>query len=254
MKITPLEIRQKTFEKAFRGLDKDEVYAFLATLSQEWEKMLDERKELRIKLETTQKEVEKLREVENSLFKTLKTAEDTGANMIDQATKAAKLHMRETEIKAEALLNDARTKAKAMLEEAESRTRGNVEEMEDQLRNLAQLYRSIENAREDMIAGINNAAQDALEKTERLNKQVKQIDLDTRLLEMRKQSLDSSYKVMDASAPEAPKHDTATWLKENNDEEISPIPKIAEQEQAKNTRDNSKEENPVNTSFFDDIE
>ena len=42
MKITPLDIRQKTFEKAFRGLDKDEVNAFLLTLSQHWEKMMDE--------------------------------------------------------------------------------------------------------------------------------------------------------------------------------------------------------------------
>ncbi len=251
MKITPLEIRQKTFEKAFRGLDKDEVYAFLATLSQEWEKMLDEQKELRIKLETTQKEVEKLREVENSLFKTLKTAEDTGANMIDQATKAAKLHMRETEIKAEALLNDARTKAKAMLEEAELKTRGSVEEMEDQLRNLAQLYRSIENAREDMITGIKNAATDALEKTERLTSLVKKIDLDDKLLEMRQHSLESSYKVMDASAPEAPKNVTATWLKKDQDD--APPPSIEENNEKKKDED-KPEQNPVNTSFFDDIE
>ena len=252
MKITPLEIRQKTFEKAFRGLDRDEVYAFLATLSQEWEKMLDEQKELRIKLETTQKEVEKLREVENSLFKTLKTAEDTGANMIDQATKAAKLHMRETEIKAEALLNDARTKAKAMLEEAELRTRGSVEEMEDQLRNLAQLYRPSENAREDMISGIKNAAKDALEKTERLTSQVKKIDLDTKLLEMRKQSLESSYKVMDASAPEAPKNITATWLKKEEEGDFSTSP--FEEEKTKKNKKDHAEEDPVNTSFFDDIE
>ena len=45
MKITPLEIRQKTFEKSFRGLDKDEVNAFLLSLSHEWERMLDENKE-----------------------------------------------------------------------------------------------------------------------------------------------------------------------------------------------------------------
>ncbi|HEY0743715.1 MAG TPA: DivIVA domain-containing protein, partial [Chryseosolibacter sp.] len=74
MKITPLEIRQKTFEKNFRGYEKDEVHAFLLTLSQEWERLMDENKELRIKLETTEREVSKLREVESSLFKTLKTA------------------------------------------------------------------------------------------------------------------------------------------------------------------------------------
>jgi len=45
MKITPLEIRQKDFEKKMRGYDKDEVNAFLQSLSQEWERTLDETKE-----------------------------------------------------------------------------------------------------------------------------------------------------------------------------------------------------------------
>ena len=47
MRITPLDIRQKTFEKNFRGYEKDEVNAFLLTLSQEWERVLDENKEAR---------------------------------------------------------------------------------------------------------------------------------------------------------------------------------------------------------------
>ena len=41
MKITPLEIRQKSFEKVFRGYDKDEVAAFLQILGSEWEKSSD---------------------------------------------------------------------------------------------------------------------------------------------------------------------------------------------------------------------
>jgi cell division initiation protein len=60
----------------------------------EWERILDENKELRIKLESTEREVTKLREVESSLYKTLKTAEDTGANVIEQARMAADLHLR----------------------------------------------------------------------------------------------------------------------------------------------------------------
>ncbi|HEY5823450.1 MAG TPA: DivIVA domain-containing protein, partial [Cyclobacteriaceae bacterium] len=51
MKVTPLEIRQKTFERTLRGYDKDEVNAFLTSLSQEWERMQDEMKELRVKQE-----------------------------------------------------------------------------------------------------------------------------------------------------------------------------------------------------------
>jgi len=90
MKVTPLEIRQKTFEKVFRGYDKDEVHAYLQSLSQEWERLIGENKELTIKLESAENEIKKLREVESSLYKTLKTAEDTGASMIEQANKIGK--------------------------------------------------------------------------------------------------------------------------------------------------------------------
>ena len=56
MKITPLEIRQKSFERNFRGYDKEEVDAFLASLSQEWERISEEHKESRYKLELAEKE------------------------------------------------------------------------------------------------------------------------------------------------------------------------------------------------------
>src|SRR4028119_991221 len=130
MKITPLEIRQKTFEKAFRGLDKDEVTAFLTTLSQQWEKMQDENKELKLRLEAAQKDVAKMREVESSLYKTLKTAEDTGNNMLEQATKEANLQLREAHLKSEQLLNDARLKARSIIEDAYGQSEKAIAEMQ----------------------------------------------------------------------------------------------------------------------------
>src|SRR3954468_2628336 len=119
MKITPLEIRQKSFEKNFRGYERDEVHGFLLTLSQEWERMQDENKELRIKLEGAEREVLKLREVEGSLYKTLKTAEDTGANVIEQARMAADLHIKESHINAELMLQEAKSRAKDTIDESE---------------------------------------------------------------------------------------------------------------------------------------
>ena len=95
MKITALDIRQKTFEKSFRGVDKDEVQAFLNTISQQWERLGDENRELRLKLEHAQQDVQKMREVESSLYRTLKTAEDTGNNITEQAQRDAALRVRE---------------------------------------------------------------------------------------------------------------------------------------------------------------
>jgi cell division initiation protein len=170
MKITPLEIRQKGFEKAMRGYDKDEVTAFLVTLSQEWERLLDETKELRIKYESSEREVSKLREVESSLYKTLKTAEDTGANLIDQANKTAELHLRETQMKADAMMNEAKTKAKDAIEEAEFTSKQLVEEMEDRLKELVEDYKKMEQNRDNLISDLKRISNETLERADRVKK------------------------------------------------------------------------------------
>jgi cell division initiation protein len=251
MKITPLEIRQKTFEKAFRGLDKEEVEAYILSLSQEWERVLDENKEYKIKLEASQKEVEKLREVESSLFRTLKTAEDTGANMIDQAEKAAELHLRESQINAEAILNDAETKARDKMEESDIQSRHAVEEMEEQLKSLGQIYRTLENHRDDLISNIKMLSNDTLEKVDRVSGQIKQYDLEEQI--MKAKSISTTFKLKNRDY--------------RNQPSLQPIPQEAAIEKPKNHESETKlEEKQIETefqieepsskekSFFDEIE
>jgi cell division initiation protein len=181
MRVTPLDIRQKTFEKNFRGYQTEEVNAFLQTLSQEWERIMDENKELRIKLEATEREVTKLREVETYLYKTLKTAEDTGANVIEQARMAAELHLKESQLKAEALINEARSKAKDTIEESDERAKQIVEEMEDRLRILVESYKKMESSREDLLADLKRMANETIEKVERAKQLVKDFNPDQHL-------------------------------------------------------------------------
>ncbi|TXK49001.1 DivIVA domain-containing protein [Pontibacter qinzhouensis] len=169
MKITPLEIRQKTFEKAFRGLDKDEVNAFLLTLSQQWEKLLDENKDLRNKLDTAHRETQKLREVESSLYKTLKTAEDTGNSILEQATKSAELKAREAQLQSDELLNKARNEARALLEDANQKAGKVLTEMQQEVKALEQDYQRLESYLDSMVRDLKNLANDALEKVEKTN-------------------------------------------------------------------------------------
>ena len=251
MKITPLEIRQKTFEKAFRGLDKEEVEAYILSLSQEWERVLNENKEYKRKLETSQKEVEKLREVESSLFRTLKTAEDTGANMIDQAEKTAELYLRESQMKAEAILNEAETKARDKMEEADIQSRHAVEEMEEQLKALGQTYRVLENYRDDLLSNIKMLSNDSLEKVARATSQIRSFDLEEQI--MKAKSISTTFKL------------------KNRNSKTEPTPKVQEEEKITsiNTEVSRKKEivkepriePPLPTtrsterkSFFDDIE
>ena len=168
MKITPLEIRQKTFERTLRGYDKDEVNAFLLSLSQEWERNSDEIKELKMKLEASEREVAKLREVETSLFKTLKTAEDTGANVIDQANRAAELHLREAQMSAEAMMHEAKDKAKNAIEEADATSKQLLGEMEDQLKELLNQYKTLESQRNNMVDDLKRLANEVLDRANRV--------------------------------------------------------------------------------------
>ena len=181
MKVTPLEIRQKTFERTLRGYDKDEVNAFLLSLSQEWERMMDETKELKSKIENSEREVAKLREVETSLFKTLKTAEDTGANVIDQANKAAELHLREAQIRAEALLNEARDRARNTIEEADATSRQMMAEMEDNLKELIQHYKTVESHRNNLVDDLKRLSSEAMDRADRIKQSANKFNADEHL-------------------------------------------------------------------------
>ncbi len=167
MKITALDIRQKTFEKAFRGLDKDEVQAFLQTVSQQWERMGDENRELRLKLEHATQDVSKMREVETSLYRTLKTAEDTGNSITEQAQRDADLRVREAQLQAEQLLATARQKARAVVDDAYQQAERTVAEMKKEVGGLGQECQRLENLLDGLTRDLHHLASDALEKVEK---------------------------------------------------------------------------------------
>ncbi len=185
MKITPLEIRQKSFEKIFRGYDKDEVNAFLQILSEEWEKMQGEKKELAIKLEGAEREISKLREVETSLYKTLKTAEDTGASMIEQANKAAILKLRETELTTDNLLRDARNKANNIVDSAEKRARDIITKMLTEIQSLETNFNAALSLKENLIADLTNLSSSTLERAQKFKKQKDKLDIEKYIKEAR---------------------------------------------------------------------
>jgi cell division initiation protein len=170
MKVTPLEIRQKQFEKkTFGGIDRDEVQAFLNSLSLAFEKMIEENAGLRSRLEASEQEVVKLREVESSLYKTLKTAEDTGKKSIDQANQQAKLIVQEARLKADTLSQEAKWKASRAMEQAEDYTRKSYEKMVHDVKILEKELRTIETLKDNFLSDIKIIAQDLLEKAEKAN-------------------------------------------------------------------------------------
>lgn len=248
MKITPLEIRQKNFEKSFRGLDKDEVTAFLLSLSHEWERLLDENKDLKVQQEKLEKEVQKLREVETTLFKTLKTAEDTGANVVDQANKTAALHMKETQINADAMISDAKNKARTIIEKAEMEARDVMEEMTNEVKGLEENYRIIENQRDNIISQLKLLSGDVMSNVEKIKYQ--ESGIETHVKKVKQLLRETSERVSNHSDESVSKIESISLeakkpseVKQERIEEIkSPSPE-SEQEIVK--KNYISEQNPI---------
>lgn len=167
MKITALDIRQKTFEKSFRGVDKDEVQAFLHTISQQWERLGEENRELRLKLDHAQQDVQKMREVESSLYRTLKTAEDTGNSITEQAQRDADLRRREAQLLAEQTLAEARLRARAIVDEAYQKAATTVADMQKEVSGLGQECQQLEQQLDTLVRDLQRLATEALEKAQR---------------------------------------------------------------------------------------
>lgn len=168
MKITPIEIRQKTFEKkAFGGYDKDEVTAFLQALSQEWEKLNNDLRELKLKLEMAEKEVGQLRQVESSLFKTLKTAEDTGSHIIEQAKKDAELKVKEAQLKADEILNDARSQSKNLVQKADVKAKSMLQQTLSEMKKMKGECSMLEDYKENLLSELKNISYSILDRVNR---------------------------------------------------------------------------------------
>ncbi len=164
MKISPLEIRQKTFEKNFRGYDKEEVDAYLLALSQEWERVMEESKDLKLKVVNAEKEVQKLRDVETTLYKSLKTAEDTGVNIVGQAHKTAELLTKESQMNAEAILSEARTKARYLFEDAEEKVRNIHYQALNKVNEIVIEIKSLESQKQNLVHEMKQMANSLLDK------------------------------------------------------------------------------------------
>ncbi len=169
--------------------------SFLQSLSNGWERVLDENKSLNLKLQQIEKEVAKLREVETSLYKTLKTAEDTGTSVIEQANKAAELHMKETRMNAEVLLNESKNKSRTLVEQAEMEARQIIEDLQDAVKIIEQSHRDIENQRQLAIQELKNLSVTLIEKVERNTQETKEFRFDDYVKRVKKLARENEERI-----------------------------------------------------------
>lgn len=169
MKISAIDIRKHTFEKIFRGYDPDAVDAFLNSLSQEWERYNSENNLLKSQLEYAEKELAKLKEIETSLFRTLKTAEDTGRQIESEARESAKIAIEESEKQATDMIAEAENRANMIINDTENRLSSLKEDFALEIKNQERDFRAIENFRDNLMVQLSSLANSTIETVERFD-------------------------------------------------------------------------------------
>jgi len=117
MRLTPLDIRKQEFRKGMRGLDADEVYAFLSTVADEYEAVINDNKALRERLLELDDKVQEYRNMEKTLRDTLLTAERVTVEAKENARRESDLIVKEAQIEAEKALRDIRTASMRLRQE-----------------------------------------------------------------------------------------------------------------------------------------
>jgi cell division initiation protein len=108
MKITPLDIAHKTFNKRMMGYDADEVMDFLAQIASQLESLTHERNSLREALREKELNMMELKERDQVLKTTIHTASQMAEKMRGDAEREAKLIIADAQQKAEIITRDSK--------------------------------------------------------------------------------------------------------------------------------------------------
>ena len=187
MKITPIEIRQHTFQRVLRGYDTEEVTAFLTSLSNEWERVLNDNKMLKMQLEIAEKELNKLRDVELTMFRMMKSAEETSVQMTDQAKIAAEQYISDARQKGEEIMGEARKRGNMLVIDSENQAKYVREEVLGEFKNHERDFKAMEKYRDNLIVQLKTLANNTSDSIERFEKKFSQAAVKEKIEDLRGQ-------------------------------------------------------------------
>lgn len=105
--ITPLDIENKEFRRGLRGFKEEEVDEFLDEVKEDFEKLYKENIELKDKLSMMTEQINKYKNIEETLKNTLIVAQNTAEEVNTNAAKKAQLIIEEAEFRARKLVEEA---------------------------------------------------------------------------------------------------------------------------------------------------
>lgn len=142
MRITPLDIRHKEFSRGVRGYKDNEVDEFLDELTEEFERLFNENIDLREKMETLEEKISHYQNIEDTLQKTLISAQQQAEELKQNAQKEADLILRDAELKTRSIVNDSYAERQKIQRSVQA-LKQKHEDMRYQLRKIIETYANI---------------------------------------------------------------------------------------------------------------
>jgi cell division initiation protein len=114
MPLTPLDIHNKEFNKAFRGYDEDEVNEFLDQVIKDYELVIREKKDFEEKVKELNSRLTHFNTIEETLNKSILIAQESAEDVRRNAQKEAKLIIKEAEKNADRIINESLLKSRKL--------------------------------------------------------------------------------------------------------------------------------------------
>ncbi|MDI0071185.1 DivIVA domain-containing protein [Staphylococcus epidermidis] len=123
MPFTPSEIKNKEFTRVKNGLEPTEVANYLEQLSNEIERLKEDKKQLEKVIEDRDSNIKSYKDVHQSVSDALIQAQKVGEETKQAATKEAEAVLSKAQVQADSIVNDAIEKARRLVFQTEDMKR-----------------------------------------------------------------------------------------------------------------------------------
>ncbi len=117
--ITPLDIQNQEFKKTILGYKADSVDEYLDMVMEDYSTLHIENKEYKARINVLQEQVEKYKDIENSLKDAVLVAQTTGEDLIKSAEKKAENIIESANLEREEILKNTEKEVGNLKEEYE---------------------------------------------------------------------------------------------------------------------------------------
>ena len=139
MKLTPLDIRHKEFKRGMRGYADVEVDEFLDEVADEFERLFKDNIDLGERVEALESQVAGYKRMEETLQKTLISAQASADELTKNTAKEAELILHEAELKGRQLVNEAYSERQS-IEQSMAKLRSAEQDFRFKFRQLLEGY------------------------------------------------------------------------------------------------------------------